>query len=710
MARPAVKIAACAIGVALSGAWGVAGEAPALPAPDTNPAKALATLLPLLAGEDLAARTAAENALRSICLRCGAPGAEADRLRLCRAMSRTLADQAFAPARPVLLRMLADVGRSECAAAVAAFLSDEETPVRQQAARTLAANPSPEAAAALRKALAQANDPSRQIELIGAVAYRRDAEAVGPLEKVLSGADEKAAAAAAEAMGRIGGMQVARALANARKTDRPGVAPAVLRARLRCADGLLAGGSPEPATEIFKDLYGANRPHWARLAALRGMVEARKEQALADLVGAIRGGSPRMQLDACALINRIPGQAAAKAFIAELDKLPPVVQAAVLTALAERNDPTVRPAAVKLAGSTDRAVRFAALLALANMGDTSAILPLAAAAAGESDSFRKYRLRESLAHLGVSDDAFSQAMGSADGPAKVELIGALDKRQASAQAAKLVPPAVEDPNPAVRLSALKALAALGGEAQLPALVKVLAGPKSPQDRAAAEKAVGMICRRIADPDKRLICVLGAWDAGSPQTHASLVRVMGWVGDDAALARIADLLQDGDSSVREAAARVLIDWPDAKPAAPVLDIARNSSNQKLRSLALRGYVRMADSRTDAQEKLAMCRSAWALAKGDDERRAVLGVLSRVPMAKALELAAGQMDDKAIGREAQWAVIRIAEALVKAGGADRDAIRQALTKLLSVAQDPAIRSRAKSLLPPPDAASSAAGTGR
>ena len=64
------------------------------------------------------------------------------------------------------------------------------------------------------------------------------------------------------------------------------------------------------------------------------------------------------------------GPAATRQFAAQLPKLPPDVQAALLGALADRGDPAARPAVVDLlAASQDAAVRLAAIGALGFLGE-----------------------------------------------------------------------------------------------------------------------------------------------------------------------------------------------------------------------------------------------------------------------------------------------------------------------------------------------------
>ena len=125
--------------------------------------------------------------------------------------------------------------------------------------------PIPEAGDALRDAVAKTSGPVKA-GLIDSLGWRRDTAAIPLLAAALSDPDATVAAAAAMALGRIGGTDSEAALFKAFATSTGPVKDAVLDAILNCAEirmnidntsdagGLLSEDSPGPA--ILRDPPG----------------------------------------------------------------------------------------------------------------------------------------------------------------------------------------------------------------------------------------------------------------------------------------------------------------------------------------------------------------------------------------------------------------------------------------------------------------------
>ncbi|MFQ5809308.1 MAG: HEAT repeat domain-containing protein, partial [Armatimonadota bacterium] len=208
--------------------------------------------LPGIGAERIEDRKNDQQRLQEACLRLGAPGREAERGEACRLIAARLGIDTAKPARIWLLKQLEFIGRGECVAAVAALLSDSDQQVRDAARRALANNPAAAANATLLAKLAEGGAPSWRVALINSLGFRADRSSVGPLARVLADEDETVAAAAANALGKIGGEQAARALDTA-GGPRP-LRVHVIDALLRCADKLLEEGRSDGALAIYKTL------------------------------------------------------------------------------------------------------------------------------------------------------------------------------------------------------------------------------------------------------------------------------------------------------------------------------------------------------------------------------------------------------------------------------------------------------------------------
>jgi HEAT repeat protein len=119
--------------------------------------------------------------------------------------------------------------------------------------------PDPAVDKALRTALGRLSGAA-QLGVMNSIGYRRDAKAVKPLGKLLTGADAEAAQSAAAALGRIGNAAAAKRLQRALGTAKPPVRDAVAQASLVCAERLQAAGQTNQAETLRAALRKADVP------------------------------------------------------------------------------------------------------------------------------------------------------------------------------------------------------------------------------------------------------------------------------------------------------------------------------------------------------------------------------------------------------------------------------------------------------------------
>jgi len=169
-------------------------------------------------------------------------------------------------ARSYACRQLALIGTPASVPALAALLvEDEELSVF--ARNALEHIPGPESEKALRDAIGKATGRTR-IGLINSVAARRDALSVPILVKTL-GEDPDSAAAAAKALGEIGTLEAAKALATARGKGPAKVQAAVVDGTFICVDRLIAAGQRSQAVSLLEPLTNSSQPANVRTAASR---------------------------------------------------------------------------------------------------------------------------------------------------------------------------------------------------------------------------------------------------------------------------------------------------------------------------------------------------------------------------------------------------------------------------------------------------------
>ncbi len=180
-----------------------------------------------------------------------------------------------APRAGLLLacKHLSRVGGAGCVPALAALLArgGEAASVARYALERITAT---EAGQALRAALAAA-PAAEKIGIINSRGARSEAESVPALAACLSGESPAIAAAAAAALGDIGGDAAAKALAAAREGASGDLGAAIADGLLACAERFLAEEKPGQALALYALLDSGPKPACVAEAVRRGMARAR---------------------------------------------------------------------------------------------------------------------------------------------------------------------------------------------------------------------------------------------------------------------------------------------------------------------------------------------------------------------------------------------------------------------------------------------------
>jgi HEAT repeat protein len=652
-------------------------------------------LLPGMGHAEDVQRTEAQTIFEKICLRAARPGAETQRLALCRAITTKLGPETLRPARVWMLRQLERAGSGEVVV-IAGLLNDESPPIRECARRCLEHNPDPASGEALRNTLARTISPDWRVALINSLGARGEQASVAMLSEMVADEDPAVAAAAVAALGDIGGIPAVEALAAARLSASPDLRAAVTNAYLRCAQRFSDEGITERAAKIYEELYVPSESRRVRIAALSGLVRTRPEQTLPLLLDLITDDDESMRVVAARLAEEIPGQSATHILANKLADSSPAAQVLLLETLAARGDSVVQLAVVAALVSSDESVRIAALHALGKLGDRSTVLLFAQRAAA-AEGHEQNAARQSLERLpgeGV-DETMLSVLDRAEPVVRVELIRALGSRRFTPALPKLFM-AAADTDESVQVAAFNVLADFAGEEDLPALLRLLVGADGQVAQAAAEEAVVSTCSRIDNADQRVGPILAALRDSRGAAKGSLIRVLGRLGGAKALDAIRAARAADDADVQDAVVRALADWKDIGVTEDLLRIAESSSNQTHRVLALRGYVRLVRLPSDREppQTLNMLERAMALAERPEEKRLVLAGMADVPCLDALRMVEPYMSEEALRDEAAMAVLSVAQAVsaehrdealaaierVRALSAGRDAVRKRLEQVV------------------------------
>ena len=569
----------------------------------------------------------------------------------------TLQSGVSAPQKCTACVRLRIVGTAKCVPALAALLGEERT---AQAARyALEGMPYPEAVVALRQALVTTSGPIKA-GLIDSAGWRRDTAAVPLLKPLLYATDPMVASAAACALGRIGGKGATAALVAARDKVSPAVQPAVLESLLPCAEALLAAGDAKGAAKLYRSLLIPKYPDRIRVAAWRGLVMADASQRAKLVTKALVGPDRSLKVAALKVVRELNDATVVNACLRQWTALSAECQLAVLDARLKIGGdvlPTVRTATQ----SPYSSVRVAAWLGLGDLSDASAI-PALAKAAVRGEGAERNAARDALARLrgpGVGD-ALLKDLASAEPGEKAELLRALGERGDTGAADVLVQNAATGPD-AVRLAALEALRKLAVPATITALLEIAGKAKSDADCEAALKALYTACQASPDKAQTTRGVVEAMSRMAPEERRQVLPVLSELGTPAALEAAQAATRDSDPELVKAAVRVLAQWPNAAPAAGLLELARASTVPAIQVLALRGCVDVAAQEPDSARRLAMLQAAKSAATRLDEKKQALGKISQIPTPEALQAVMADMSEPGLANEAGLAAMTIAEKL-------------------------------------------------
>ncbi|HQL73642.1 MAG TPA: HEAT repeat domain-containing protein [Phycisphaerae bacterium] len=172
---------------------------------------------------------------------------------------------------------------------------------------------------------------------------------------------------------------------------------------------------------------------------------------------------------------------------------------------------------------------------------------------------------------------------------------------------------------------------------------------------------------------------------------ALLRILRTAGGPKALQAVQAALNDSDPQVKDTAVRVLCDWtsPDALPA--VAELTKSSDN-KVKILSLRGYIRLIpQANLPVEKKVEMLQQAAALATQTAEKRLLLAALGDVPSLQSLEMVAAHLDGE-LKEEACIAAVSIGDRIVGSNPAE---VKPVMQKVAKTTRDKQLAARANAV---------------
>ena len=708
------------IAVVVALLWSAAAFAApaAAPTPGPQPTGALAGILAKLPNDDLAVATAAyqdlvklgpqgvkdlaalivepgaiddskaRTAFHGLAMYVSRPGADAERKMFSETVARLLGGKAPNSVKSFYLTQLRLAGLPDAAPAIGALLASDE--LCDYAAQTLVSIGPDAAAPALRQALAGAKGRCR-LTIIQNLGVVRDVQAGPELMKIVGDADRDVRLTALWALANIGDAAATDAILKAVGAEsvyeRAKGADAALLLAQRLAEAKKAKEAEQIYRTLWKTRTGEKDRH-IRCAAVRGLAMLLGAGAMDDLLAAMKDADPQIRAAAAQAALAMPGEEITQKWVRELPSLAPAARGEVLAMVARRGGPAAEAAVLDAVKDKDDGVRLAAINAAASLSNEK-LVPALIALLSSPDKAEQGAAQAALGRMpgekATAAVAVEISSASQEARIKYKLIEILSARGARGRV-DVILAAASDPDVVVRTAALEAVAVLGSEKNIPALVGLLA--KAPEgEKPAVEKALGAVCSRAAGKDAAADLMAKAMPGADAATRAALVRTLARIGGAKALAAVRASAKAPEEEIQDAAIRALAAWPDGAAAPDLLELAKSAAKPAHQVLALRGYVRLAG------ENLKMLEQAMAAAKRPDDKQMVLGAVGGLKSAKALALVVPLMADEGLKEAAAATAVKIAKSLPGSANAE---VKAAMEKVVAASKNNGTRMAAEEIL--------------
>ncbi len=251
----------------------------------------------------------------------------------------------------------------------------------------------------------------------------------------------------------------------------------------------------------------------------------------------------------------------------------------------------------------------------------------------------------------------------------------------------------------VRAAAIRAVATLGGQRELPLLIESLAAIPADDDlpRAAGEQAVVTACRRAGNVDQAAAIILTMLPDATPEASASLIRVLGQLGGAEALAAVAAAAGDEDAGASQAALEALGTSPDSQATDVLLAMIAESPDSKINNAARMACLRrVVIGWVPRGQKTSMLMRLLVLDGRGRAASAALAELQWSPSIDSLRLAQSCLDKQGLTEPAAAVAVAITQKLDMNDSKQRTAALDVLKEVLAVTNSKTTSADAQALI--------------
>ena len=414
------------------------------------------------------------------------------------------------------------------------------------------------------------------------------------------------------------------------------------------------------ASELAKLL--TSESEGIRSKALELLASAATDETVPAVAALLNNPNPQMRERARWALERIAAPAATEALLKALPSAEGEFRRDLILTLGVKKAQSAVEPLLLAARSGDEQIRFAAVEALARIGDPQAFQPVLEALMA-LQGWHKLQAQDDFLRL-------ADAIAADNPPMALAMYrGVLERSQSQAG----------------RAAAVVGAGKLGAPESLTLLIGGL-GDNSARVRNAALSALAGL--KGAEADQRIIA---AAREAQPAARAALLRVLAGRESPGAQQLIKDAANDPNAEIKVTALSLLGGLDDPALEQTLLQAAEQGSEQ-VRPVALMSYLQIADKRAaeNKDQALAMYHRALDLASSNDVRARALQGLAALARPESLERVEKLLAERGVYSEAAQAYISIVAAQPQTGPKD-DAINR-LGNLVAETRSAGVATRA------------------
>ncbi len=464
-------------------------------------------------------------------------------------------------------------------------------------------------------------------------------------------------------------------------------------ALLALAAQMARTGHEDAAADVYRKLFRERTSPsdtYVRCAAVHGLGTIAGRGTARDLVDALGDKNVQVRAAAIEAAAGLSGLEAASVLVPGYQELPPRGKIAMLRMFVRRGGAEADMVVTQGLRADNPAVRAAAMQAAGDLGLARSVDRLVRALEDEHEEVRT-AARAALVSMSGSAavEALLSRLTDTDPVVRESALEVLAERTGDVPIQPIIA-ATKDEKHAVRMAAYEALGALAGPGDLPQVLTCVVAAGTDAERARAVKAAVAVYKRGADAEQAGALAAGMLSGQSVPARRGLLRVLGHVGGEHARQALLAAARSDDARIRLAAARALLDWPDATVADDILALLDEDFVQTERMLLVHAYTQMIElpPARPIEATVAMCERALEAARPIGHEPAVMQTMACVHHPRIVELLATRLPDAALHHDAAAALVELADGAAPQAPAVAEA---AIAALADLALEPARQER-------------------